>query len=81
MIRPEQVAPTTWTLEYRIPIAMLEDYCNVTAPAPGVTWRANFFKCAGWTTQPHWLTWSPVPQNRKPNFHLPACFGTLEFTN
>ena len=47
-------------------------------PVPGVTWRANFFKCGDRTSHPHWLTWSFVDRPR-PDFHVPECFGTLEF--
>jgi hypothetical protein len=47
-------------------------------PAPGVRWRANFYKCAEHNSHPHWLMWAPI-DFPKPNFHLPEFFGTLEF--
>jgi len=77
-IAPEIPDPVTWTVEYRLPLAILDEYCKVTRPAPGVAWRANFYKCADETSHPHWLTWSPV-DNSTPNFHLPKFFGILEF--
>jgi len=77
-VDPEMTEPVTWTLEYRIPLAMLEKVSNVTRPRQGLTWRANFYKCADKSSNPHWITWSPV-ENDKPNFHLPKYFGTLEF--
>ena len=77
-VDPEITEPVTWTLEYRIPLNMLEKVSNVTRPKQGVTWRANFYKCADKSSNPHWITWSPV-ENDKPNFHLPRYFGTLEF--
>ena len=43
-VDPEISEPTTWTIEYRIPFAMLRKYSNVTAPGPGVTWKGNFYK-------------------------------------
>ena len=44
-VDPEITAPTTWTVEYRLPFEILKKYCSVTSPAPGVVWRANFYKC------------------------------------
>jgi hypothetical protein len=78
IIDPEIAEPITWTVEYRLPLDMLSEYCDLTGPAPGVRWRANFYKCADETSHPHWLTWSPV-DNPTPNFHLPEFFGILEF--
>lgn len=77
-IDAEIVKPTTWTLEYRIPLRLLEKFSTVTRPKPGVTWRANFYKCADETSHPHWLTWSPIAKG-KPSFHQPEYFGTLAF--
>lgn len=78
IVEPEITAPTTWTVEYRLPVEILKKYCPVTPPAPGVVWRANFYKCGDKTSHPHWLTWSPV-DFPTPNFHLPEFFGTLRF--
>ena len=77
-IDPEIADPVTWTLEYRLPLAILGDYRAVQKPAPGVVWRANFFKCADQTSHPHWLTWSLVDKPR-PDFHVPKFFGVLKF--
>ena len=77
-VEPEIRSPVTWTVEYRIPLDILEKYTEVTPAAPGVEWRANFYKCADQTSHPHWLTWSPVDFPR-PNFHLPEHCGTLVF--
>ena len=67
-----------WCLEYSIPFSVLNNYMEVERPAPGVNWRANFYKCADKTSHPHWLTWAPVDYAR-PKFHLPEFFGQLEF--
>ena len=77
-IDPEIGEPTTWTLEYRIPFSLIEQFTNAERPQPGVRWRANFYKCADATSHPHWLTWSPV-DHPTPAFHLPEFFGVLEF--
>jgi len=78
IIEPEIAGPLTWTVEYSIPFDLLEKYSQVIRPEPGVTWRANFYKCADNCSHPHWLTWSPVDLP-EPNFHFPASFGTLLF--
>ena len=80
-IDPEITTPTTWTIEYRVPVKILSRYSTkVNKPAPGVKWRANLYKCASSTSKPHWLTWSHV-ENEKVRFHAPEYFGTLEFTD
>ncbi|MCP4163372.1 MAG: diguanylate cyclase [Deltaproteobacteria bacterium] len=78
IVDPEIREPVTWTVEYSVPIELLKKYCELTTPAPGVKWRANFYKCGDKTSLPHWLTWSPV-DCPKPNFHLPEYFGVIEF--
>ncbi len=77
-VQIEATEPETWTLEYKIPYAILSNYIPVDKPGPGVIWRANFYKCADKTSHPHWLTWAPV-DHPKPNFHLPEYFGKLFF--
>jgi Carbohydrate-binding family 9 len=78
-VEPEIASPTTWTVEYRVPTDLFAQYCpSARKPAPGVTWRANVYKCGDATSHPHWLTWAVV-QDTKPNFHLPQYFGTLVF--
>jgi hypothetical protein len=77
-IDPELSDPVTWTLEYRIPLAMLEKYSHVTRPEKGIEWRANFYKIAENNSNPHYITWSVI-ENNKPDFHLPQFFGKLKF--
>ncbi len=77
-ITQEIQTPTVWTLEYRIPLSMIEKYMSVEKPAKGVVWKGNFYKCADMTSKPHWLTWSFVGMP-KPDFHRPEFFGTLVF--
>ena len=78
VVNPEATEPTTWTIEYSLPVRILEKYCPVVRPAPGSMWRANLYKCADKTSHPHWLTWAFVDFPR-PRFHMPEFFGTLEF--
>jgi len=78
IIEPEKQQPTTWFIQYKIPLDVLGAFRPVTKPQPGVTWRANLYKCGDKTSHPHWLTWSVVDRP-EPDFHVPESFGTLEF--
>lgn len=77
-IDPEITEPVTWTLEYRIPLAMLAGYSKISKPAKGVIWKANFYKIAENNSSHHYITWSVI-ENDKPDFHKPAFFGKLIF--
>ena len=78
VVDPQITEPVTWTIEYRIPLSMLKKFSNVTNPAPGVVWKANFYKTGSRTSNPNYLTWNFV-DNPRPNFHLPQFFGVLKF--
>ncbi|HLA57334.1 MAG TPA: carbohydrate-binding family 9-like protein [Puia sp.] len=77
-VDPEIATPVVWTVEYKLPFAVLEKYGVVSHPKPGVVWRANFYKTASKSSNPHYMTWSFVG-NPEPNFHLPQFFGQLIF--
>lgn len=80
IVEPEKQEPTTWVIEYRLPFDVLKKYCDIIKPAPGVRWKANFYKCADQTSQPHWLIWSAFDKSVKVDgFHTPRFFGTLQF--
>lgn len=78
IVDPEISGPLTWTVEYRIPLNMLENYSKISRPKKGVIWKANFYKIAEITSNPHYASWSPIT-HPKPQFHLPQYFGTLKF--
>ena len=78
IIDPEIQEPVSWIVEYRLPLALIRKYSEITRPGPGVEWKANFFKIAENSSNPHYLTWSVV-DNEVPNFHLPQFFGTIRF--
>ena len=78
VIDPEIVAPTTWTMEYRLPLEIIRKKSEAAQTARGVRWHANFYKCDDKTSSPHWITWAKVA-HPVPNFHLPAFFGVIEF--
>lgn len=78
VIDPEIADETEWSVEFRISLLVLRKYAEITEPGTGVIWRANFYKTATETSNPHYLTWNPVAFER-PNFHLPEFFGRIEF--
>lgn len=78
LIEKEITVPMTWTVEYRLPLNILESYAKVQKPASGIKWRANFYKCADLTSYPHWLTWEVVDRPL-PDFHRPEFFGQIVF--
>ena len=77
-IRNEITEALCWTLEYAVPFEILAHYTDFTKPQTGVTWYANFYKCADDSSHPHWMVWSPIGQER-PDFHRPDFFGCLYF--
>ena len=79
IIDPEITDNVTWTIEYRLPLALMKKYSTVTTPAKGVEWRGNFYKIASITSNPHYITWSKVDHRPNPNFHSPEVFGRLIF--
>ena len=76
LIEPEIVQAVTWTLEFFVPLLLLEKYVGPLGEVSGQAWRGNFFKCAEENSHPHWAAWSPVDEF---NFHRPKCFGELRF--
>ncbi|HTZ17549.1 MAG TPA: carbohydrate-binding family 9-like protein [Dissulfurispiraceae bacterium] len=78
MVEPEITGPVVWMLEYFIPFALLERYAGPLGDVCGQEWNANFYKCGDETSHPHWASWQPVPEL---NFHMPECFGTMEFAD
>lgn len=77
-VDPEITEPVTWFIEFRLPIAMLKEHRTITHPAPGVIWKANFYKTGSQTSNPHYYTWNEVI-NHRPDFHLPKYFGKIIF--
>lgn len=62
----------TWTLTIAIPLSLIGiDKDNMPPHIMG-----NFYKCAGKSSHPHYLSWSPI-KSEKPNFHLPEFFGKI----
>ena len=76
LVPPEICAETLWHLNFFIPFSVLSTYTGGLDLSGRHPWRANFFKCADDASRPHWGAWAPVDAL---NFHLPHCFGWLDF--
>lgn len=72
IVEPEIAEPVTWRLAARIPFALFEHHTGSTCDN---TWRGNFYKCADFTSHPHWGSWLPIGD--KCDFHQPDKFGEL----
>ncbi len=78
IVDPEIIQSTTWVIEYRISLKMLNKYYKITMPAKGIRWYGNFYKIGNETSNPHYLTWNKI-EDDDPHFHLPEYFGIIEF--
>jgi len=79
VVEPEIAEPTTWTLEYHIPLELFHLYfLECPPPTTGTEWKANLYKCGGLTSHPHWGTWAPVEAD-SPAFHSSEFFQPLRF--
>lgn len=65
-----------WALTLEIPFALF--YEDAIESLKGVQATANFYKCGDDLPEPHFVSWNKVVAE-DPNFHLPACFGEIEF--
>ncbi|MBR0457688.1 MAG: carbohydrate-binding family 9-like protein [Victivallales bacterium] len=72
----ELPGPTTWMLQFTLPIETLQPYCKVPTPLDGQRWTANFYHCADDSSHPRWMTWAPLTPT---NFHAPQFFQPLLF--
>ena len=78
VVDPEEEGPLTWTVEYKIPLQLLKKYSKISTPASGVIWKANFYKIAEISSNPHYITWSEI-RGDEVSFHKPEYFGSLRF--
>jgi len=69
---------TGWTLEVAIRFDEYPELSKRTAPLPGDMWRVGLNRCGG-KTNPQYSQWSPS-QTERPNFHVPADFGRVFFS-
>lgn len=77
VIDPE-VLNHTWTIEAKIPVALLEKYASrPIGKLSGQKWMVNFYHCSDSSSHPRWMSWMPPP--RRLTFHCPKYFGPLTF--
>jgi hypothetical protein len=76
IVEPEITKPVVWTLEFSIPLIVLEKYVGQIGTLKEKIWHANFYKCGNETSRPHWASWTPLSAR---NFHDPSSFGQIEF--
>lgn len=62
----------TWNVVIAIPLQLI----GLNYTGSPITLRGNFYKCASATSQPHFLSWSPI-DTPQPDFHRPEFFGTI----
>jgi len=61
-----------WSIVAAIPL----DIFGVHPSGQPIMMRGNFNKCASATSQPHYLSWSPI-KSATPDFHQPQFFGNI----
>lgn len=62
----------TWDILVAIPLKLIGAEYN----GGPLKLKGNFFKCASGTSQPHFLSWSPV-KSKEPDFLRPESFGDI----
>lgn len=62
----------TWDVLVAVPLELL----GVKYDGEKVELRGNFYKCASGSSQPHFVSWSPV-DTATPDFHQPKSFGKI----
>jgi hypothetical protein len=72
---PEQIMNTHWDITIAIP---WEAFFKHTLKPQGKKMRGNFYKCGDNLSVPHFVSWTRI-KTEKPSFHVPECFGGLEF--
>lgn len=68
-----------WHITYRIPYAFIRRVFPNFEAFSGKKIRANFYKCADMTSEPHYLAWNPITRTGEAVFHTPSQFGMLHF--
>ena len=69
---------TGWDVAYELPFKLLQLFFPDFSPSGKI--RGNFYKCGDLTAQEHYLAWNRVDAGH-PDFHLPAYFGELCFSD
>ena len=73
---PEEKIDIPWNIIIAIPWEVF--FNHDLKPLQGKKMRGNFYKCGDEMTIPHFVSWTKI-KTEKPSFHVPECFGGLEF--
>ena len=76
-IQEEIVEPLVWTLSFRVPKSLFENFVGPLPDLGGQTWRANFYKCSDLSSHAHWGAWASIGERL--DFHQPSRFGEIVF--
>lgn len=79
IFRPDiKILSGGWEVSYRVPFDFIRRFFPDLNICPGMTMRANFYKCGDETVSPHYLAWNPI-SCPTPAFHRPQDFGQIIF--
>lgn len=73
-----QITHGGWELFYTVPFELIRTLFPSFEARPGLTLRANCYKCGDLTDHPHYLSWSPITGSPL-SFHRPQDFGQIIF--
>ena len=62
----------SWNLLVAIPLSVM----NLKYEGKPIRMKGNFYKCADFTTTPHFLSWAPI-DTPEPDFHRPDFFADI----
>ena len=66
-----------WEIEYRIPVSFVRRFFPGFRLEEGKTIRANCYKCADESVPPHYMSWSPILEDKLTTFHQSEFFGEM----
>lgn len=72
----ESFSGPSWSLQFFIPYAFIEEYFGRIKIGSGTKLTGNFYKCGELEGHAHFGCWSEV-KSEIPDFHRPECFGNL----
>ncbi len=66
-----------WEIYYTVPFEFIRRFYPDFKAEAGKSFYANCYKCADFSTPPHYLSWNPITTEL--DFHQPAMFGKMNF--
>jgi len=78
-VQPGTFAEKTGIYDWELTVAIPFELMGLDASGLPATIRANFYKCADETANPHYVTWNPILLP-SPDYHCPEHFGEIVFS-